>query len=241
MSSWPFRRCICLAAALSAFLIFLMSSDGAYAVSDKVKTACQDDYFQHCSEHALGSASLRQCMRNVGAALSSPCILALVEEGEITKADIVRYQAGQTEGDKTSSGQNEHKAQRAPASSKVGDKSKGTNVDKAANSNKTAKAGNTAKANKAGNGSKATKVASVDKAANSNKTAKAGSTAKANKTGNGSKATKVASVDKAANRSKSDKATKSKTASEPGAVDASSVNEDGRSFSSIISYSETDP
>jgi len=67
-------------------------------VSNRVKVACQDDYLHHCSAYEVGSESLRQCMRKVGRGLSTSCIAALVQEGEITKADIDRYSAGQIKG-----------------------------------------------------------------------------------------------------------------------------------------------
>ena len=88
----PLRSCIglCAAAALSALAL---SNGSAFAVSDQVRDACKDDYFRHCSAYEVGSDALRQCMRNVGEGLSTPCLVALVHEGEITKADVERYNA----------------------------------------------------------------------------------------------------------------------------------------------------
>jgi len=88
----PLRSCIglCAAAALSALAL---SNGSAFAVSDQVRDACKDDYFLHCSAYEVGSEALRQCMRNVGEGLSTPCLVALVHDGEITKADVDRYNA----------------------------------------------------------------------------------------------------------------------------------------------------
>lgn len=78
------------------FAISLLTSASAYAVSDRVKSACRDDYFQHCSQYAVGSDELRQCMRKVGEDLSTPCLVALVQDGEISKADVERHNAEKT-------------------------------------------------------------------------------------------------------------------------------------------------
>lgn len=78
-------------------LALALPIDTAEAASERVKSACKDDYFRHCSSHALGSDSLRQCMRGVGENLSTGCLVALVEDGEITKQDIERHKAKQAE------------------------------------------------------------------------------------------------------------------------------------------------
>lgn len=55
----------------------LLSASSARAVDANVKSACKVDYLQHCSQHAIGSPELRQCMRKVGEDLSTPCLVAL--------------------------------------------------------------------------------------------------------------------------------------------------------------------
>ncbi|CAA2136856.1 hypothetical protein [Hyphomicrobium sp. ghe19] len=62
-------------------------------MSDSVRQACRNDYYQHCSQYSVGTEELRQCMRKVGDGLSTPCLVALVQEGEITKADVERHNA----------------------------------------------------------------------------------------------------------------------------------------------------
>lgn len=62
----------------------------ANAVSASVQMACMSDYFAHCSSHAVGSASLRKCMSNVGAALSNRCVNALIAAGEVSKSEVQR-------------------------------------------------------------------------------------------------------------------------------------------------------
>jgi adenylate kinase len=93
-SSSPARATTSLLTTLGALALLTAT---VHAASEKVKSACKDDYFRHCSAHAVGSDSLRQCMRAVGENLSTGCLVALVEDGEITKQDIERHKAKQAE------------------------------------------------------------------------------------------------------------------------------------------------
>ncbi len=68
-----------------ALAAFALGAAPAGAVSDRVKNSCSNDYFKFCPSHAVGSASLRQCMRQVGRRLSPRCIDALVDSGEIKR------------------------------------------------------------------------------------------------------------------------------------------------------------
>ncbi|WP_295559502.1 hypothetical protein [uncultured Hyphomicrobium sp.] len=78
-------------ATILAIVVLAFSVNHAFAVSLAVKLACRDDYFAHCSMHAVGSPGLRQCMRNVGPRLSQRCIGALADAGEIKKAKLAAY------------------------------------------------------------------------------------------------------------------------------------------------------
>jgi len=71
----------------------VLSSTYAYAVDDNVRQACRGDYYQHCSQFSVGTEELRKCMRTVGESLSTPCLVALVQAGEITQADVERHNA----------------------------------------------------------------------------------------------------------------------------------------------------
>ncbi len=77
-------RTMRLAAGL-ALATLAFSAGTAGAVTDRVKNACSNDYFKFCPSHAVGSASLRQCMRQVGRRLSPKCIDALADSGEIRR------------------------------------------------------------------------------------------------------------------------------------------------------------
>lgn len=65
----------------------------AAAVSDDVKNACLGDYLAYCSAHEVGSTKLRQCMRSVGSRLSTGCINALVNAGEVGRPKNTRRSA----------------------------------------------------------------------------------------------------------------------------------------------------
>lgn len=75
---------------VAATLLWLSASQ-SFAVSDMVKHACQDDYFAYCSQHEVGSESLRNCMRGARKQLSKVCTAALAKSGEASKADIAKY------------------------------------------------------------------------------------------------------------------------------------------------------
>ena len=76
-----------------AIAVVAASASAAHAVSERVKRACQADYYAFCSEHAVDSASLRFCMRRAQARLSAPCVKELARSKEVTQADIKRYKA----------------------------------------------------------------------------------------------------------------------------------------------------
>lgn len=76
-----------VALALAALAV---SGSNALAVSQRVKIACRGDYFAFCSQHAVGSQSLRQCMRAHAKQLSSGCKTALIESGEAGKSYVAR-------------------------------------------------------------------------------------------------------------------------------------------------------
>ena len=68
----------------------ILSTNDAHAVSLAVKLACASDYYAHCSQYAVGTPAVRQCMRAHGKELSSGCISALVDAGEVSKSEVER-------------------------------------------------------------------------------------------------------------------------------------------------------
>ena len=81
------------AAALMAGLLLPVPEAGA--VSARVKFACANDYFAHCSQFKPDTPGVRNCMRQVGDNLSKRCIAALDAEGEVTDADKAQHVASQ--------------------------------------------------------------------------------------------------------------------------------------------------
>jgi hypothetical protein len=78
--------------AIAAISIALSAST-AGVVSQAVRTACSSDYHAYCDKLEVGSQALRTCMRGVAAKLSQGCIKALVDNKEVTQADINEYRA----------------------------------------------------------------------------------------------------------------------------------------------------
>ncbi len=77
-------------AALAVFALTapaLLVSE-ASAIGPRTRLACAGDYFAFCSKHPVGSASLRQCMRDAGPRLSKRCVNALIAEGEVSEEEV---------------------------------------------------------------------------------------------------------------------------------------------------------
>jgi hypothetical protein len=68
-------------------------SGNAFAVSEAVKIACKPDYIAYCNKMVVGSPELRACMKTNALKLSKPCLQALVDNKEVTKADVDDYLA----------------------------------------------------------------------------------------------------------------------------------------------------
>lgn len=81
------------AASTLALAALTLSVAEAGAVSGRVKLACASDYFAYCSQHAVGSPGVRQCMRENGEKLSKRCVNALVAEGEVSQEEVGRRSA----------------------------------------------------------------------------------------------------------------------------------------------------
>lgn len=84
------RSALALAVVLATFGL---AATEASAVSLRVKMACASDYYAHCSQHAVGSPGVRQCMRTNGPKLSRGCINALIDAGEVSKTEVARRSA----------------------------------------------------------------------------------------------------------------------------------------------------
>ena len=73
--------------------LVLCAGDAHALITQRIKTACRNDYFAHCGQHSVGSSSLRSCMRRSQDLLSKTCLKALVDDGEVSKEDVSRYKS----------------------------------------------------------------------------------------------------------------------------------------------------
>jgi hypothetical protein len=62
----------------------------ADSYSKAVQQACGADYHKYCGEYGLESAALRVCMDKAGPSLSTSCVNALVQSGEVSQAEVNR-------------------------------------------------------------------------------------------------------------------------------------------------------
>jgi hypothetical protein len=76
--------------------VFVASCCGALSASAQtpyskaVQQACGTDYRKYCGEYGLETAALRTCMDKAGKSLSSGCVQALVQSGEVSQAEVNR-------------------------------------------------------------------------------------------------------------------------------------------------------
>ena len=63
----------------------LVAAGDATAYSARVKSACKTDFYKFCPSYKRDSPQLRECMRSAGGNISSRCINALADAGEISR------------------------------------------------------------------------------------------------------------------------------------------------------------
>jgi hypothetical protein len=72
-------------AALAIGLGALGAAGAAQAYTGKVKSACKSDFYRFCPSYKLDSPQLKSCMRGAGGNISSRCLDALADAGEIPR------------------------------------------------------------------------------------------------------------------------------------------------------------
>lgn len=82
-----------IAIALAALAVTSLAAGEAGATSLRVQLACAADYYRYCSQHPEEGAAVRRCMSAHGQQLSWRCINALVDAGEVSKAEVARRTA----------------------------------------------------------------------------------------------------------------------------------------------------
>ncbi len=68
-----------------------MAAGKAVAYSARVNSACKTDFRKFCPSHKSDSPQLRACMRSAGGNISSRCLDALADSGEIPRNYHSRY------------------------------------------------------------------------------------------------------------------------------------------------------
>jgi hypothetical protein len=61
-----------------------------HTYSKAVQKACANDYHSHCGQYGIETDALRICMDKAGQALSKTCVDALVDAGEVSRAEVER-------------------------------------------------------------------------------------------------------------------------------------------------------
>ena len=74
----------------SVFVVCSAGAAHADSYSKAVQQFCRADYKKFCSEYGLESTALRSCMDRAGKGLSTGCVQALVQSGEVTQAEVNR-------------------------------------------------------------------------------------------------------------------------------------------------------
>jgi hypothetical protein len=75
---------------IAALPVFGFASAAAADYSKAVKQFCNADYKKYCGDYGLESAALRSCMDRNGNKLSKSCVNALIQSGEVSKAEVDR-------------------------------------------------------------------------------------------------------------------------------------------------------
>ena len=76
--------------ALLLSLAALAFATPAGALTKPVKQACQDDYRKYCKDYGIDTPALRSCMDRAGKNLSKICVNALIDAGEVSRAEVNR-------------------------------------------------------------------------------------------------------------------------------------------------------
>jgi hypothetical protein len=85
------RHLIALCTTISAATLILLPAAAA-PITERMKQDCQADYRRYCKDYAVGSEALRACMSRSSKKLSNMCVAALVDGGEMSKAEAAKLQ-----------------------------------------------------------------------------------------------------------------------------------------------------
>lgn len=77
------------AAMFCLIVLWVLTAPGPVAaggVTERERQDCRADYQRYCKIHPVGSEELRKCMTKSVRKLSNACVAALVDAGEMTRA-----------------------------------------------------------------------------------------------------------------------------------------------------------
>jgi hypothetical protein len=83
------RDRIAVYTAISAFALLVLPAAAA-PVTERMRQDCRGDYQRYCNAYSVGSESLRACMSRSIRKLSNMCVGALVDGGEMTRAEAAK-------------------------------------------------------------------------------------------------------------------------------------------------------
>jgi hypothetical protein len=78
------------ASAVFAWLASPAAAEKTYQYSKQVQNACAADYHAHCGDYGIETEALRVCMNKAGESLSHNCVNALVDDGQVSRAEVER-------------------------------------------------------------------------------------------------------------------------------------------------------
>jgi topoisomerase IA-like protein len=108
-----------IALGTAGFVLALLALPAlAGTITEREKRDCQGDYHAYCSDYGLGTEGLRACMSRNIKKVSHACVGALVDAGEMTKA-----QADKLRGKATTSSSKKKTTSKKSTSKKVTSKS----------------------------------------------------------------------------------------------------------------------
>jgi hypothetical protein len=79
-----------LASASAVALSSAAQAQPASSYSKAVQQFCRADYKKYCGEYGLETTALRACMDRNGESLSKSCVRALVQDGQVSQAEVNR-------------------------------------------------------------------------------------------------------------------------------------------------------
>jgi hypothetical protein len=72
-------------AALAFGAGVIAATASAHAYSGRVTSACKSDFYKFCPSYKVNTPQLRSCMRSAGGNISSRCLDALADAGDIPR------------------------------------------------------------------------------------------------------------------------------------------------------------